>query len=74
LALSFLVLLTSGARALAQRAILQDGRELIGKFTEISKIAEDPLKNADPLALTPILLCDDELRRTMVPRARLTKF
>jgi predicted esterase len=60
--------------AAAQRAILQDGRELVGKFTEIAKIAEDPLKNADPLALTPILLCDDELRRTMVPRARLTKF
>jgi acetyl esterase/lipase len=59
--------------ALGQRAILKDGRELEGKFTQIPKIAEDPLKNADPEALTPILLCDDELRRTMVPVSRLAK-
>jgi predicted esterase len=74
LALGIAGLLAAAAPVAAQRAILQDGRELVGKFTEIAKIAEDPLKNADPLALTPILLCDDELRRTMVPRARLTKF
>jgi predicted esterase len=74
LALGVASLLAAAAPVAAQRAILQDGRELVGKFTEIAKIAEDPLKNADPLALTPILLCDDELRRTMVPRARLAKF
>jgi hypothetical protein len=74
LALTSVILLVVTTPAAAQRAILQDGRELVGRFTEIAKIAEDPLKNADPLALTPILLCDDELRRTMVPRARLTKF
>ena len=59
--------------AAAQLAILKDGRQLQGKLTQIAKVAEDPLKNADPLALTPILLCDDELRRTMVPYARLAK-
>ena len=56
--------------ALAQKAILKDGRELEGRFTQIAKVFEDPAK-IDPESLTPILLCDDELRRTMVPVARL---
>jgi predicted esterase len=59
--------------AWAQRATLKDGRVLDGRFTQIPKVAEDPLKNPDPEALTPILLCDDELRRTMVPLARLAR-
>lgn len=61
------LLLCAAGPVWAQRAILKDGRVLEGKFTQIPKVAEDPLKNPDPLALTPILLCDDELRRTMVP-------
>jgi predicted esterase len=69
-----LAVLLMAAPATAQRAVLKDGRVLEGRFTEIPKIAEDPLKNADPLALTPIMLCDDELRRTMVPRTALVKF
>jgi predicted esterase len=60
-----------GSPAWAQRAILKDGRVLDGRFTQIAKVAEDPRNKSDPLALTPILLCDDELRRTMVPVTRL---
>ncbi len=56
--------------AFAQKALLKDGRELEGRFTQIAKVFEDPAK-IDPEALTPILVCDDELRRTMVPVSRL---
>jgi predicted esterase len=62
---------SSAARsAFAQRAILKDGRELDGRFMQIAKVFEDPAK-IDPEALTPILVCDDELRRTMAPVSRL---
>jgi predicted esterase len=46
----------------------KDGRLLDGKFAQISKTAEDPLKNLDPETARPIFLCDDNLRRTMVPK------
>lgn len=45
----------------------KDGRLLDGKFARMSKTAEDPLKNLDPETAQPIFLCDDNLRRTMVP-------
>lgn len=58
-------------RAWADKVILKDGRELEGHLAQIAKVAEDPLKNPDPTALTPILLCDNELTRIMVPVSRV---
>lgn len=46
----------------------KDGRLFEGKFAQMSKTAEDPLKNTDPETTKPIFLCDDNLRRTMVPK------
>jgi len=53
--------------ALADQIQHKDGRLLDGKFARMSKTAEDPLKNLDPETAQPIFLCDDNLRRTMVP-------
>jgi predicted esterase len=51
----------------ADQILHKDGRLLDGKFARMSKTAEDPLKNFDPEVAQPIFLCDDNLRRTMVP-------
>jgi predicted esterase len=51
----------------ADQILHKDGRLLDGKFARMSKTAEDPLKNLDPETAQPIFLCDDNLRRTMVP-------
>lgn len=51
----------------ADQILHKDGRLLDGKFARMSKTAEDPLKNFDPETAQPIFLCDDNLRRTMVP-------
>lgn len=57
--------------ALADQIQHKDGRLLDGKFARMSKTAEDPLKNLDPETAQPIFLCDDNLRRTMVPFSML---
>lgn len=57
--------------ALADQIQHKDGRLLDGKFARMSKTAEDPLKNTDPETAQPIFLCDDNLRRMMVPFSML---
>lgn len=54
--------------------ILDDGRELEGRVTEISGVVEDPTKtNPSEVAVQPIVLVDDGLRRTYVWQRRITK-
>ncbi|WP_145282811.1 carboxylesterase family protein [Pirellulimonas nuda] len=51
---------------------LEDGRTLVGKIGETSGVAEDPTKPSAPaggVKVTPILIVDDGLRRTFVPKA-----
>jgi len=66
-----LIALVTAQAAQAQVVVLKDGRELEGKFNQIPKIAEDPLKNADQSPLTPILMSDNDLSRTYVPVSRI---
>ncbi len=47
--------------------LLKDGRTLEGRYAEISSVAENPLSPKAPageVALTPLLVVDDGLRRT----------
>ena len=53
----------------AAKILLKDGRTLEGKVAQISGVAEDPNNPKIPaggVAVTPILLVDDGLRRTYV--------
>src|SRR6266700_2031815 len=55
--------------ARAEKAILADGRVLDGRFAKLSGIAVNPLANGGGQAanaVNHILMCDDDLRRTMV--------
>lgn len=68
LAICLLVCLPAGAATIQ----LQDGRTLIGKIGETSGVAEDPTNPRAPaggVKVTPILIVDDGLRRTFVPKA-----
>jgi pimeloyl-ACP methyl ester carboxylesterase len=50
---------------------LKDGRTLEGRYAEITSVAENPLApktQAGEVALTPILVIDDGLRRTYIHR------
>ena len=74
---NFLLVALFAVQAMVPHSLLadqiqhKDGRLLDGKFGQISKTAEDPLNNHDPEIAKPIFLCDDNLRRTMVPMLRL---
>ena len=57
--------------AWAQKAILADGRVLEGRFVTISGIAVNPLANG---GAKHILMCDDDLRRTMVGLREVKNF
>jgi predicted esterase len=62
-------------RAAADRVELSDGRVLEGRFVMLPGVALDPAIEAargNP-AGTPILMCDDELTRTMVSKRRVVK-
>jgi pimeloyl-ACP methyl ester carboxylesterase len=55
--------------ASAATLLLQDGRTLKGDFAQIGGVAEDPLNpkpSAGEVAVTPILVVDDGLRRTYI--------
>ncbi len=62
-------------RAAADRVELADGRALEGRFVMLPGVALDPAIEAargNPTG-TPILMCDDELTRTMVSKRRVVK-
>jgi pimeloyl-ACP methyl ester carboxylesterase len=53
----------------AQVLLLKDGRTLEGRYAELSSIAENPLSPKAPageVAVTPIIVVDDGLRRTFI--------
>jgi pimeloyl-ACP methyl ester carboxylesterase len=57
-----------GARA--SRVLLKDGRVLNGKMAPIASLARKPPK-AGEIPLQLIYLCDDDLRRTFVPKSQI---
>ena len=69
-----LALLLAG-HAFADRIELTDGRVLEGSFALVAGVTADPLAEggANRSAGTPVLMCDDELTRTFVPRRRVVK-
>ncbi|HEX4412921.1 MAG TPA: peptidase [Lacipirellulaceae bacterium] len=55
--------------AFGQTLLLKDGRKLEGKYAEIGSIDENPLSSKAPageVAVTPLLVVDDGLRRTYI--------
>jgi hypothetical protein len=53
----------------AATLLLKDGRTLEGRYAEIASVAENPLSPKAPageVALTPLLVVDDGLRRTFI--------
>lgn len=68
--------LLGGTSAEAQRLRLQDGRVLEGKFVDISGVVDTIQVNTDPEVEakgTPILVVDDGLRRTFVPKLHVVE-
>ena len=60
--------------ARADRVELADGRILDGRFAKLPGVIVDPLaETAGGAAGEPILMCDDELTRTMVAKRRVVK-
>jgi len=60
--------------ARADRVELADGRTLEGRFVLVPGVVVDPAAKAGGRASgTPVLMCDDELRRTFVSRRRVVK-
>jgi pimeloyl-ACP methyl ester carboxylesterase len=58
---------------LGDRVELQDGRVLEGRFALLPGVVIDPIADAGGTAGTPVLVCDDDLTRTMVPKRRVVK-
>lgn len=74
--LAFALVALFAAPLHAEKFILADGRVLDGRFAKISGVAVNPLANggaqeADPIKV--ILMCDDDLRRTMVAQREVAK-
>jgi predicted esterase len=66
-----LVLATPGS---AEKVYLTDGRVLDGRFTMISSVEANPLNpDQGPGTSKPILLCDDDLTRTLVSKRLVQK-
>lgn len=64
----------AAGRAAADRVELSDGRVLEGRFAKLAGVVVDPLaESAGGSAAEPILMCDDELTRTMVSKRRVVK-
>ena len=64
----------SGDGAAAATLLLQDGRTLKGDFAQVGGVAEDPLNpkvSSGEVAVTPILVIDDGLRRTFIHYAQV---
>ena len=60
--------------ARADRVELADGRVLEGRFAKLPGVAIDPLAEARGSTVgEPILMCDDELTRTMVAKRKVVK-
>jgi pimeloyl-ACP methyl ester carboxylesterase len=71
--LLLLMLLATASRA-ATRLTLKNGMVFEGKFSSIASIAENPLARNVPaggVALKPVVIVDDELRRTYFPKRQL---
>jgi len=73
---SCLLSAAAGFGARADRAELIDGRVLEGRFARLPGVATDPLEAARrPISPSePILMCDDELSRTMVSKRQVRAF
>jgi pimeloyl-ACP methyl ester carboxylesterase len=62
------------APATADRVELADGRVLEGRFAKLTGVIADPLaESGGGTASEPILMCDDELTRTMVSKRKVVK-
>lgn len=64
------------APAHAQKLLLNDGRLLAGKLNQVAGVAETPDKQAPQpgqVPTRPILIVDDDLRRTFVPRQNVVE-
>jgi pimeloyl-ACP methyl ester carboxylesterase len=75
LALAAAVLGAIVPHALAESLVLRDGRVIEGTLGTVGGLAENPLapnKTTAPVVKT-ILLVDDNLRRTFVPKSQVTK-
>ena len=60
--------------AMADRVELADGRILEGRFAKLPGVIVDPLAEGSASATgEPILMCDDELTRTMVSKRKVVK-
>ncbi|HEY3392405.1 MAG TPA: peptidase [Lacipirellulaceae bacterium] len=65
------VTILAAARVDAATLLLKDGRTLEGRYAELTSVAENPLApktQAGEVALTPLLVIDDGLRRTYIHR------
>jgi pimeloyl-ACP methyl ester carboxylesterase len=71
LAVAWLVSALPAARA--DRVELADGRVLEGRFVLLPGVAVDPKAAPPETTATSILVCDDELTRTMVSKRRVVK-
>lgn len=65
------VLLAHAPPAAADRVRLDDGRVLVGSFANVAGVKTDPFADRQQAESTPILVCDDGLTRTFVPRRRV---
>ena len=73
LAAMSLALAASAIPTHGDRVTLDDGRVLEGRFTKLSGVMVDPLAGGtDGGRGEPVLMCDDELSRTMVSKRRAT--
>lgn len=62
--------------SVAQRLRLKDGRILEGKYTYISGVVDTIVASSDPegeTKATPVLVVDDNLRRTFVPKSSVVE-
>ncbi|HEX3997575.1 MAG TPA: peptidase [Pirellulales bacterium] len=71
LALAGIFIGPSAARA--EKIYVNDGREMDGRFVRIEGVAVDPNNSGGAAAAKPILMCDDDLRRTMIPWRLVSK-
>ncbi len=75
--LVFALVALSAAPVYAEKFILADGRVLDGRFAKIPGVANNPLANGGAAAanqVNVILMCDDDLRRTMVAQREVAKY
>ena len=72
-ALACAACLAAAPPARADRVEVADGRVLEGRFALLPGVAVDPLAAQGPASGTPILMCDDELTRTMVSKRQVVK-